>query len=117
MFIATAVLSVLLAAGYVAAGLPKVLAQPTMVENARHLGFSTNAFRVIGLLELAGSAGLLIGLLWEPLGIAAASGLVLLILGALVTHLRNKDSLRETAPAVVFSAASVSVLALRLVTT
>ncbi len=116
MFIVTAVLAALLAAGYVAAGLPKVLARPAMVDNARHLGFPLPAFRLIGLLELAGSAGLLVGLYWAPLGIAAASGLVLLISGGLIAHLRLRDSFAVAAPAVVFFVASVAVLALRLTT-
>lgn len=116
MFIATAVLTTLLAAGYVAAGLPKVLARPAMVENARHLGFPLPAFRLIGLLELAGSAGLLVGLYWAPLGVAAALGLVLLILGAVIAHLRRKDPVKVAAPAVLFAVASMAVLVLRLTT-
>jgi hypothetical protein len=39
VFIVTAVLATLLAAGFVAAGLPKVLAQPAAVDNARQLGY------------------------------------------------------------------------------
>ncbi len=74
------------------------------------------AFQLIGLLELAGSAGLLIGLYWGPLGVAAAAGLVLLILGAVTTHLRRKDPVKVAAPAVLYAVASVAVLVLRLTT-
>lgn len=116
MFITTAVLTMLLAAGFVAAGLPKVLAQPAAVDNARQLGYPLPAFRLIGVLELAGSAGLLIGMYWAPLGVAAASGLVLLILGAVTTHLRRKDPIKVVAPAILYAVASVVVLALRLTT-
>lgn len=116
MLTATAVLTVLLAAGYVAAGLPKVLARPTAVDNARQLGYSQRAFRLIGLLELSGSAGLVVGLFWAPLGLAAAAGLVLLVTGAVITHLRRRDSVAVAAPAVVFVAASVVALVLRLAT-
>jgi uncharacterized membrane protein YphA (DoxX/SURF4 family) len=116
VFIATAVLATLLAAGFVAAGLPKVLAQPAAVDNARQLGYSLSAFRLIGLLELSGSAGLLIGLFWAPLGVAAAAGLALLVLGAVITHLRRRDPVNVLAPAVVFFLTSVVVLVLRLAT-
>jgi uncharacterized membrane protein YphA (DoxX/SURF4 family) len=116
MFIVTTVLAALLAAGFVAAGLPKVLAQPAAVDNARQLGYSQSAFRLIGLLELAGSAGLLIGLYWAPLGVAAAAGLALLTLGAVITHLRRKDPVKVAAPAVLYAVASIAVLVLRLTT-
>jgi DoxX-like protein len=47
--------------------------------------------RPLGLVKLAGAAGLVLGLLgaW-PLGIAAAAGLVLFFTGALVTHVRAR---------------------------
>lgn len=117
MFIATAVLAILLAAGFVGAGLPKILAQPTAVDNARQHGYSVPAFRVVGLLEVAGAAGLVIGLYWAPLGVAAAAGLALLIVGAVITHLRAKDPVKAAVPALLFGAASIAVLVLRLTTT
>ncbi len=52
-----------------------------MVEAAAHVGFPVSSFRIIGLVEVAAAAGLLIGLAWAPLGIAAAAGLVLLMIG------------------------------------
>jgi len=41
--------------------------------------------------ELAGAAGILIGIAWAPLGIAAAGGLVLYFVGALLAHARAGD--------------------------
>jgi hypothetical protein len=35
----------------------------------------TGFYRVVGALEVAGVAGLLLGLTWTPLGVAAAPGL------------------------------------------
>jgi hypothetical protein len=116
MFIVTTVFAALLAAGFVAAGLPKVLARPAAVDNARQLGYPMPAFRLIGLAELAGAAGLLIGLYWAPLGVVAAVGLTLLVLGAVITHLRRKDPVKVLTPAVLYLVASVAVLALRLAT-
>jgi hypothetical protein len=46
----------------------------------------------LGLLKAAGAAGLLLGLLGVPLiGPAAATGLVLFFVGAVITHLRARD--------------------------
>jgi len=39
-------------------------------------------WRVIGLLELAGVVGVLAGLAWAPIGVAAAVGLALLFVGS-----------------------------------
>lgn len=46
---------------------------------------------MLGALKAAGAAGLLIGLLGvRPLGIAAATGLVLFFAGAIATHVRAR---------------------------
>jgi DoxX-like family len=43
----------------------------------------------------------LAGLAWPPIGVAAAIGLTLLILGAIAFHVRASDSVADTAPAVI----------------
>jgi hypothetical protein len=48
-------------------------------------------FPWLAACEFAGAAGLLIGLAWPPIGMAAAVGLVLYFLGAIVAHLRVGD--------------------------
>ena len=95
------VLSVLLAALFLLLGVAKVLALPRMRELAAHAGFSVAAYRGIGALEVAGAAGLLLGLTVPLLGASAGAGLLLLLAGAVITHVRNRDGLRELAPAVV----------------
>ena len=66
-----------------------------------HLGVKPAQWRMIGILELAGVAGVLVGLAWAPIGVAAAIGLSLLALGAIVFHGRVPDSAADTAPAVI----------------
>jgi len=68
-------------------------------------------FRVIGVLEIAGVAGLLIGLTVPMVGSLAGAGLFLLLTGALMTHLRNGDGVRTYAPAVLCAALVVVYLA------
>ena len=47
---------------------------------------------------------MLAGLIWPALGVAAALGLAVLLLGAVVSHLRAGDSLREISPALLLLA-------------
>ena len=58
-------------------------------------------WRLIGACELAGVAGVLVGLMWAPIGIAAAIGLALLSVGAIAFHVRASDGIADTAPAVI----------------
>ncbi|MGW6929389.1 DoxX family protein [Lentzea sp. NPDC054927] len=97
----TIALAVLVAVIFAGLGTAKVLALPVARELATHSGFSVPAYRGIGALELAGAAGVLAGLAVPLLGGLAAAGLLLLLAGALITHVRNKDNLPQSAPAVV----------------
>ena len=70
---------------------------------------------MLSVAEIAGSAGLVAGLFWWPIGVAAAVGVVLYFLGAVGAHLRVKDTANLIAPAVILVAA-VAALVLRAVT-
>lgn len=110
------VLTVVVGLVLAAAGGAKVAAVPDMRSRATHLGFSVGSYRVIGALELLGVAGVLVGLAWAPIGIAAATGLVAMMVGAVVCHLRAGDRPTEVVPAVVVGAAVVAVLVLQVQT-
>ena len=71
-------------------------------------------YRLIGVTELAAAAGILIGLWWHPLGLAAAAGMTLLLIGALITHRRAGDSGQEAAPALAALALTIAYLAIAL---
>lgn len=114
MFIATLVLSALLAIAFVGAGVSKVMKVPAMVTAAEAHGFTADSYRNIGLLEIAGAAGLLIGLWWAPLGIAAALGLSVLMAGAVIVHVRAEDEVAETVPAVVLTLLAAAALVLHI---
>jgi hypothetical protein len=62
---------------------------------------------MIGVAEL-------LGLAWVPIGVAAASGMCVLLVGALATHLRSGDRLQEAAPALITLGASPAYLAAAL---
>lgn len=93
------ILSFVLAVLFCAVGAAKIFRVPSMVTNAAHLGFSVPAYQGVGALEVAGAAGLVIGVFWAPLGIAAAAGLVALLIGAVVCVRRAGDGIRDTLPA------------------
>jgi DoxX-like family len=98
---AKAIVTALLAALFAFAGLIKLFGVRQSLAIRDHLGVKPVQWRVIGLLELAGVAGVLAGLAWVPLGVAAAIGLALLVLGAIVFHVRASDCVADVAPAVI----------------
>ncbi|MFE9958907.1 DoxX family protein [Micromonospora sp. NPDC005299] len=101
MTLAAAILAVLLALVFLALGTAKIRALQPMRELAAEAGFSVAAYRRIGLLEVAGAVGLLIGLVEPLIGALAGAGLLLLLAGAVVVHLRKGDGPRKYAPAVI----------------
>ena len=109
---ATAILAGVLVVAFAAAGAAKLAAVPAMRARAAHVGFSVAAYRRIGLLEILGVLGLLAGALVPMIGALAAAGLLLLLGGAVLTHVRSGDGPRELAPAVVLGLATLAFLIL-----
>jgi hypothetical protein len=116
VFIAVIVLSVLLAVAFLGAGGAKLAGAQQMRDAAQHVGFSFRSYQGIGALEAAGGVGLLIGLAWAPLAIAAAAGLTILMIGAVAVHLRAKDSVAQFGPAALLAVLAAVTLVLRIVT-
>ncbi|MGB6207750.1 DoxX family protein [Mycobacterium sp.] len=113
--IAEAIVTALLAALFAFAGLIKLFGVRQSLAIRDHLGVKPAQWRVIGLLELAGVTGVLVGLAWAPIGVAAAIGLCLLALGAIVFHGRASDSATDTAPAVIGLGLAVATVILQSV--
>ena len=107
-------LSLLLAAACLLPGSAKLLGHPKMQKSAAHFGIPWRHYRLIGVAELAAGAGVLIGLWWHPLGVAAAAGMALLLLGAVSTHRQAADSGKEMAPALLALAITLAYLAIAL---
>ena len=91
MMIFAAVLSVLLAIVALAAGLPKVRLTGDIPAQLQAGGLSATLVRFIGLAELAAAGGLITGLFWPPIGVAAAAGFALLLIGAVGFHAKAGD--------------------------
>jgi hypothetical protein len=114
MFVVVLVLSCLLAAALLFSGSRKLAGGKAVTDEAAHLGVPVRAYRLIGVAEAAAAAGLLIGLAWAGLGVAAAAGLVLLMSGALISHIRVGDAAGRWAPAAVLAVLAVVTLLLRI---
>lgn len=65
-------------------------------------GFSAQR-GLIGLLQICGALGLIGGFWFPPLGIAAASGLSLMMLVGILVRIKIRDSLLKTIPAIFYS--------------
>lgn len=92
MTIAAISLSVVLALASLGAGTPKALLKGDVpVQLQEHLNIGPGLIRFIGLAEVAAAAGLVIGIWWRPLGIAAAIGMAVLLIGATGFHAKAGD--------------------------
>ncbi|MFF3885633.1 DoxX family protein [Streptomyces sp. NPDC001914] len=96
-------LSLVLCVVFVPLGLAKLAAVAPMRAAAAHVNLTTGQYRAIGVLEIAGGAGAAAGSAFPVLGAAAATGLLLLMAGAAVTHLRAGDPVARSVPAVALA--------------
>ncbi|MGV9573298.1 DoxX family protein [Streptomyces nigra] len=91
MYIAAVVLSVLLALFSFTAGAPKAQLKGSVPEGLMAKGLSSGLVRFIGLAEIAAAVGLVVGIWWPPLGIAAVIGLAVVMIGAVRYHAKWGD--------------------------
>ena len=82
-------------------------------EFARY-GFSDSFRKVIGATKLFLAGLLVIGIAYAPLAIAAAAGLVLLMSGAVAAHIKVRDPLVKSVPALLMLAMSAAVVIVRI---
>jgi DoxX-like family len=107
-------LSLLLAAVYLLPAAGKQLGHPKMRQSAARFGISWPRYRLIAVAELAAAAGVVAGLWWHLLGVAAAAGMALLLTGALLAHWRAGDAAKETTPALLTLAITLAYLTIAL---
>jgi hypothetical protein len=115
MFVATVVVSVVLAAAMAGAGLRKLTHRPHVVQAYVRVGVPEDRLDYLAMILLAGAAGLLVGLVWSPIGVVAAVGTVCYFLLAVAAHLRAHDTGNLPAP-VVMTLLAIAALVLRLAT-
>ena len=108
-------ISLLLAAACLLPAAGKLTGQPKMRQSAAHFSIPWPRYRLIGAAELAAAAGVLAGLWWHPLGVAAAAGMTPLLAGAIITHQRAADRGKEMTPALLALAITIAYLAIALI--
>ena len=86
-----------LSIGFSAIG--KIKRIPGAIEAIAHVGVKEKQYNQLAFLEILGSVGLLIGIWSRPIGIAAATGITLYFIGALLAHIRIKDKFSKMFPA------------------
>ena len=93
MFVATVVLSVLLAFVFGAGAVGKLTRARSELDKATRLRIAWPRYRLIAVPEAAAVVGLLAGLGIATFGVAAAAGLVALMAGALAFRIRVRDAI------------------------
>ena len=98
----------LLAALLVFSAVLKLSGRPDVVESYGRVGVARERLPVLAAVLLLGVAGLVAGLFWAPLGLAAAACLVLYFALAIAAHARHDDLNNVGAPVVLLLLAMVT---------
>ncbi|GAA2642320.1 MULTISPECIES: DoxX family protein [Streptomyces] len=112
MFLAYAVVGGLLALVLAASATFTLQRNEQVVAGIRKVQVPDSWLPGLAALKAAGALGLVAGLWVTPLGVAAAVGVTLYFVGAVISHLRVKDY--ELAPAAVLALVAAAALALRI---
>ena len=112
MFAAYVAVTVLAAAANAFSAALDFIRYKQILINMAKVGVSESWITILGILKAAGALGLLIGIGVPLIGIAAAVGLVLFFVAAIITHLRARDY--SFGLAVVFLLLAVAALVLRV---
>ena len=115
MFTVTAIVSILLAAMLTLSAIRKLSHREDVVETYVRVGVPADRLDHLAIILLAGAAGVIAGLFWAPIGVAAGIGLVVYFLLAIAAHIRADDE-EHIAPPLVLEVAAAGALALRLAT-
>jgi hypothetical protein len=116
MGIAYLVITILLAAMATFSGIGKIRRDARIVQVIHEVvGVTLKYFPSLAACEFAGALGVVLGIWWPLLGMAAGIGLVIYFLGASVSHLRVGD-VKGIGPAAFMLVVAAAALALRLLT-
>jgi hypothetical protein len=108
MFIAYTIIAIIMSLLLVSSGVAKLRRNPNLIHGLHEvIGVPLRLIPWLAVCEFAGAAGLLIGIVWWPLGIAAAIGVIAYFIGASIGHVRVKDFKGLPTPAVILLIAIV----------
>jgi hypothetical protein len=112
MSVAYDIVGVLLAVALLGSAAAKLTRNKQLVDGFTAIGVPLGMLPFLAACEIAGAIGLVVGIWYTPLGIAAAVGVVLYFIGAVGAHLRKSD-FKGAPNAAVMLVVAVAVLILR----
>jgi uncharacterized membrane protein YphA (DoxX/SURF4 family) len=116
MHIAYLVITSLFAAMVAFSGLGKIRRDPHQMRVIHEtVGMPLKYFSLLAACEFSGALGLVLGIWWPILGVAAAIGLILYFVGATVSHLRVND-VKGIGPPAFMLVVAAAALATRMLT-
>jgi len=116
MNIAYLVITIVLAAMVMFSGIGKIRRDPRIVQVIHEvIGVPLKYFPLLAACEFAGALGVVLGIWWPWLGVAAGIGLVLYFVGAVVSHLRVGD-VKGIGPAAFMLTVAAGALGMRMLT-
>jgi hypothetical protein len=115
MFAVTATVSGLLAALLAFSAINKLSHREDVVQSYARAGVPEGWLDLLAIVLLAGASGLVLGLFWAPVGVAAAAALVAYFAVAIAFHIRAGDQRHLPTP-LVMEALATAALVLRLAT-
>jgi hypothetical protein len=115
MTTAATIVSALLAAILAAAAVRKLGHREEVVASYERVGVPSERLDHLAFILLAGAAGLVLGLFWAPIGIAAGIGVIGYFVLAIVAHIRHHDERHLPTP-VAIELLAVTALTLRVAT-
>jgi hypothetical protein len=107
------VLSAVLVAPLVIAAIRKLSHGEDVVRSYARVGVPEDKLNSLAVILLAGAAGLIAGLFWTPIGVAAAIGVVCYFALAVTAHIRFHDKRNLPTPLVILLLAA-AVLIVRI---
>jgi uncharacterized membrane protein YphA (DoxX/SURF4 family) len=116
MNIAYLVITIVFAAMVLFSGVGKIRRDPRIVQVIHEvIGVPMKYFPLLAACEFGGAVGLVLGIWWPILGVAAATGLILYFVCAAVSHLRVSD-VKGIGPAAFMLMLAAAALATRILT-
>jgi hypothetical protein len=115
MFLATVIVSILLAALLAFAAIRKLSHREGVVRTYLRVGVPEDKLDYLATILLAAAAGLILGLFWAPIGVAAGAGVICYFLVAIAAHIRADDASNLPTPVAIAVIAAVA-LTLRIAT-
>jgi DoxX-like protein len=107
------VVALVTAAANIGIGVADLVPAPFVLATSSQVHVPRSWLPALGLCKVAGGLGVLVGLVgFRPLGVAAAIGLVLFFVGAMIAHVRARVFHNIAGPGVFLGLAAVSLVGL-----